>query len=147
PLGRFTSDPPAFFARAPLSGSAHQQYMSMVPSGKKHGSNWAARMRINMSAPVDGERGGQVRYQMAHAHDRFIPASKYLESHPEFFALVNGQRGRSRSKPQLCYSNPELQKEFARNLIRYARENPHLLSIGIDPNDGTSAANMCQCDG
>lgn len=74
-----------------------------------------------------------------------IPAKKYFDQHPEWFALINGRR--TANDPmglgvKICTTNPEVLDEFAKILINRAKswKRPGMLSLG--PNDG---GNYCEC--
>lgn len=79
----------------------------------------------------------------------FIPAAKYYNSNPEFFALVNGKRenslGRGGMKqPQVCFSNPELRKTLLKEVRAYwkACGAPKETFLRITNNDNDR---ICQC--
>ncbi len=61
--------------------------------------------------PFYGSYGG-------HSHDKAVPGKKYFESHPEYFAIVNGKRNRT----QVCLSNPEVREMIFQNLLKRADE-------------------------
>ena len=74
---------------------------------------------------------------------RFLIPKENMETHPEWFALVNGKRTRD----QLCITNPE-GRAFAletvrRALVGYGDNPPEL--ICISPDD-TRAEGFCQCE-
>jgi hypothetical protein len=84
-----------------------------------------------------------------HNFSFLIPAEKYAESHPEFFAERNGERIKpSASKSalllseQLCTTNPELREELVKNIIELSKLHPRLKSLGLSPNDGFG---WCEC--
>lgn len=87
----------------------------------------------------------------AHTHEIAVPADTYAGTHPEYFALVNGQRIRERphpwkpgtmvKEPHLCYSNKDVQELIYRDMLRsFAAGYPEYLSLQAD---GFQA---CQCD-
>lgn len=78
-----------------------------------------------------------------HTQNRLIPHREYFEKHPEFFALIKGKRS---SDPlcKLCYSNPELQAEIARNMAALLDKNPNIKLISLSPTDGQM---WCECEG
>ncbi len=150
PLGMHRSPPPAFRGRSALK---------LFPSENKElALKWNARQRLNYYSPYRSfgpqERpqnrfGDRLRVGLGHGHNHVIPPETYLQSHPEYFALVNGKRGDPGSGrvPQLCLGNPALQDEFARRVIEFARANPEVECIGIDPEDGTQLGlRMCVCE-
>lgn len=55
------------------------------------------------------------RMPLAHTYELAIPLSKYVTTHPEYFALIDGKRiGNTNdwSTAQYCISNPEVQELF-----------------------------------
>ncbi|MHC4628756.1 MAG: DUF4838 domain-containing protein, partial [Planctomycetota bacterium] len=77
---------------------------------------------------------GGLQLSTGHSWSRYVDKDLF-ETHPEYFALRNGQRQRG---GWYCTSNPELQKVFARGVIASAEPNP-----SVSPPDGTG---YCQCE-
>ena len=70
--------------------------------------------------PFDRKFGGSFDYgppYSCHTFDRYLPAKKYLKTHPHFFSLRNGERCGGQHSGQLCLTNPELRKFFARLVL------------------------------
>lgn len=72
----------------------------------------------------------------------------YGALNPEYFALVHGQRqvaftSRAQHGGQLCVANPGLRRQYADNIIRYARLNPSTRMFSLSQNDGGM---HCECD-
>lgn len=87
----------------------------------------------------------------AHTHELAVPAEKYADKHPEYFALVNGQRIRERAhpwqpgvmvkEPDLCYSNNVVQELIYRDMLRSLDAGyPEYLSLQAD------GFQSCQCE-
>ena len=75
----------------------------------------------------------------------FAPKSAY-ETHPEFFALVNGERDPNRFEYwQYCYSNDQLAQTVAKNIGEYFDKTPNMVSFPLPANDGWDK-NWCECD-
>jgi hypothetical protein len=61
-----------------------------------------------------------------HTHEISVPAKKYADTHPEYFALVNGKRVREYKhgwlgmvkEPHLCYSNKDVQELIYQDMLR-----------------------------
>ncbi|MFW5868205.1 MAG: DUF4838 domain-containing protein [Armatimonadota bacterium] len=70
---------------------------------------WALRNKL----------GGEV-FPGAHSWNRLIPPDRYFESHPEYFALVDGER----NPRQLCTSNPMVAAIVAGGIIEEHAANP-----------------------
>lgn len=79
-----------------------------------------------------------------HCTPTFFPRTLFAE-HPEWFALNNGKRvlGKPPYSGQICYSNKEAIKYYARSLAQYAAEHPEFHTIGTWPLDGGA---YCECE-
>ncbi|MCX6623222.1 MAG: DUF4838 domain-containing protein, partial [Acidobacteria bacterium] len=77
---------------------------AMEPEAK----DWAARNKLNGGGlPLDASTGGRVECSpCGHSFHWLIPPTKFFAEHPDWFALVDGQR-RSRNA-QLCLTNPDV---------------------------------------
>lgn len=83
---------------------------------------------------------GGVPMSTAHSWGNYVPKA-LLQTHPEYFALIGGQRTGGAKADWYCTTNPELRKVFAENVIKAiasGNTNP-----SISPPDGTA---YCQCD-
>lgn len=93
-------------------------------------------------------RLGQA-YTMSHGHNWYgiLPAEKYGEQHPEYYALVNGVRQNryysGHHGGQVCTTNPEVIDLFAGKCIEYFDQHPDVGMYSISPNDG---GGFCQCE-
>ncbi len=104
---------------------------------------WGIRNRLNTNLRKGAsEEGGSYRINFAHAYEYLVPPSRYFESHPEYFALINGKRS-SNPLAQLCVSNPDVQEIAAQSLRRTMAQSPGQDIFSIGPNDGHL---WCQCD-
>ena len=77
---------------------------------------------------------GGLQMATGHAWGRYVDENLF-ETHPEYFALRDGQR---QMGDWYCTSNPELRKVFAEGVIKNGDANP-----SVSPPDGTG---YCQCD-
>ena len=77
-----------------------------------------------------------------HTFDRFLPASEYLESNPEYFSLRDGKRLGGQFQGQLCLSNPALRQKFLEIVRAQLKNNPNAKVISVSQNDND---NYCQC--
>jgi len=80
-----------------------------------------------------------------HSYSLMIPDDKYFKSKPEWFALVGEERIKQHAGGQLCLSNKEMRKEFAKEVIRYGSAKPHIGVVGICPNDGYGHCECVKC--
>jgi len=75
-----------------------------------------------------------------HTFQRLVPSEKYFETHPEYFALVNGRRLKD---GQLCLSNPDLVKLLIKNLGKEIANQPDKTYWSVSQND---CYNYCECE-
>lgn len=89
--------------------------------------------------------GGHMAYAwFVHTFDVMIPAKKYGEAHPEYFALVNGKRVTTDGgRTQLCLTNPDVLKICTEEVRKALREHPEARLISISQND---CGKHCECD-
>ena len=97
---------------------------------------WQRRNRLGGLNIADGHRWGQI-----------CPPLEYGRSHPEYFALVDGQRdcqyfdGKHGNQP--CTSNPEVVALTADHLIAQFDARPELDGFSLAVNDGFG---FCECE-
>lgn len=89
---------------------------------------WALRNKL----------GGEV-FPGAHSWNRLVPPDRYFETHPEYYAEVDGER----NPRQLCTSNPMVAAIAAQAIIEEHTANPEKTWFGIGPNDG---GGFCECE-
>ncbi|MGA3328673.1 MAG: DUF4838 domain-containing protein [Terriglobia bacterium] len=75
----------------------------------------------------------------------WLPPERYYDRHPEWFALLNGQRTRLTDHNQLCIctSNEEAVDTLLRNVLSFLCANPAVGIVGVIQEDGIG---MCQCE-
>jgi uncharacterized protein DUF4838 len=107
------------------------------------GQEWSARNRLNgHSHRLDETVGGKISYiPFAHSFYDLIPPGQYFGTHPEYFALVAGQR-RSHNA-QLCLTNAEVVDLAANRVQKWLTEHPGVSIASVSQNDG---AGWCECD-
>lgn len=78
--------------------------------------------------------------KVSHGHNLTptVPPEKYLAEHPEYYALVNGQR----QTTQLCTSNPEVIRLVIERINQFFDENPDVEAYSLCPDDNTD---FCEC--
>ncbi|MCX3265574.1 DUF4838 domain-containing protein [Pedobacter agri] len=74
-----------------------------------------------------------------HTFDKLVPAKLYFHDHPEYYALVNGDRKTS----QLCLSNPDVYRITVENLKKEITAHPEKKYWSVSQNDGFG---FCTCD-
>jgi hypothetical protein len=91
----------------------------------EHYEAWNRRMRLGGQS-VPGAHGIDV-------------GDVSLESNPDLFALVDGER----CDWQLCISNPEVLHRAIEQTRQFFRQNPNEKIVGMGPGDGRG---FCECD-
>ena len=107
---------------------------------------FSAKCRFNGSMhKMPAALGGCLSYALfVHTFNRFIPAEKYGESHPEYFSLVDGKRVTTRGgRTQLCLSNPDVLRIVTERVREELKNRPDASIISISQNDW---GGNCQCD-
>ncbi|MEA1876490.1 MAG: DUF4838 domain-containing protein [Bacteroidota bacterium] len=74
-----------------------------------------------------------------HSFDQLVPPSEYYESHPEYYAEINGNRVAA----QLCLTNPDVLKITVQNLRKAIEKKPDVHYWSVSQNDNVS---YCQCE-
>ncbi|MBQ6620391.1 MAG: DUF4838 domain-containing protein [Thermoguttaceae bacterium] len=140
PKKRELEVPPLAIRYAPPIISREAFYLD--PHNGRAGGIFSARMKANGHFHnVPEEYGGHITIlYLVHTFYPILPPEKYFDEHPEWYALVGGQR--QRAGAQLCLSNPEMKKQFIRNTLRILEENPGTKIISVSQND---CGGWCQC--
>jgi hypothetical protein len=118
--------------------------------------DWMAKNRFNRFMVFANVAGAWERYREVlkphlalrgmkvemghHSFKYWLPPEEYFEQHPEWFAVVDGERS---TRGQVCTSNPEVAREMAANLRAFLTENPEVDMVGLWPNDGFG---WCECE-
>ena len=84
---------------------------------------------------------GGTLVHMPHNYENIVPYS-LLDEHPEYFALVNGER--TARGAQICFSNPEVVARAVRAARSHFDNNPAQLMFSLSAND---TAGFCECPG
>jgi len=101
---------------------------------------WYRRTGFGSPAPV----------QIMHSFDLLLTAHpEYKETHPEYFALIGGQRDFTNlstmiGNGNLCLSNPDVAKEWIAYICDYFAKHPEHKVFPVAPNDGM--VKICECD-
>jgi len=97
------------------------------------GSNWSGDSLWKIWNGVGG-----AQYPQGHAWGAYVSKGLF-ETHPEYFALRNGERKKG---DWYCTSNAELRKVFAEGVMLALEKNGGV-GASISPPDGTG---YCECD-
>jgi len=92
-------------------------------------------------AHIPKEKGGKLKFfNCHHSFNELVPPEVYFESHPEYFALVNGERLGTRTQP--CLTSEGVFQVARANLRRWISENPDCRVFSVAQNDWH---NYCTC--
>ena len=131
---------------APINEEKRPHFLHREFSGisSLEGAQWERRNRVSYRRP-------QLPYAgFHHALYSIFPVARYGKSHPEYYALIDGQRlipasdAESNARfGQPCTSNPAVVDLTIQAVRRYFDANPeaHCFSLGMNDN-----ANFCQCE-
>jgi hypothetical protein len=105
--------------------------------------DWAARNKTNGNfAALDASTGGKVEYfPFVHSSYSLVPPEKYFQSHPEYFALVDGAR--RPDDAQLCLTNPDVLRIAVARVREWIKEHPTASILSVSQNDSNG---WCECD-
>ena len=103
----------------------------------------AARFRVNGHfSRIPPEWGGHYDILgWCHTAYHLLPPEKHFAEHPEWYSFRNGKRDPNRG--QLCWTNPEVQRELAKHALRWIRKKPDAGIISVSQNDWHGA---CECE-
>lgn len=103
---------------------------------------WAVRNKLNgHHHRLDEEVGGGYKYShFVHTFYQIVPPEKYFDTHPEYFAEVNGER--KRAGAQLCLSNPDVLKIATEEVLKWIEEDKSANIFSVSQNDW---GGYCQC--
>jgi len=106
---------------------------------------FAARLRVN-TTPTEEKYGGVTRQHLiSHSLYHLLPVEKYGKEHPEYFALVDGERKlvMGGGGPELCVTNPKVIEIVAENVIRDLDAYPNAQNYSVSQNDNDA---YCRCE-
>ncbi len=132
PCGSYTYSPPFSFRWS------YYRENSNAPE-------FAAKRKVN--TVTDAENlGGKTQQQLInHSFHALVPFGTYGESHPEYYALVDGKRDTNThgGGPQLCVTNPEVIEVAAESAIQQLSERSEAANISVSQAD---TAAYCRCE-
>jgi hypothetical protein len=105
---------------------------------------YTVKSRCNMNPFSEEKYGGGYIFSMQHMSHTFyqlISPKKYFKEHPEYFALVDGER--QSNDAQLCLTNPDVIKIAKEQVLKWIEIDPISISFGVIQND---VDRYCECD-
>jgi len=109
---------------------------------------FAVRQRINTIA-TDERLGGKTPQNLiSHSYYKWINPEKYGQSHPEYFALVDGVRQLSGEGggPQPCPTEPGVIDVVTKGVLQELDQNPDLRNISVSQNDNGVYCRCPRCE-
>ncbi|MBI5095175.1 MAG: DUF4838 domain-containing protein [Candidatus Hydrogenedentes bacterium] len=106
---------------------------------------FAARLRAN-TVSDDPKLGGRTGLQHVHHSVAYLlPPATYGKDHPEYYALVDGQRKLEMDGggPQLCVSNPEVIELITQAVIKKIEKDPSVKCVSVAQMDN---GGFCACE-
>lgn len=105
-----------------------------------HDPTWSLHNKTNTPhARIPRAWGGSIGYHhMGHTYATYFPADVYFAQHPEYYALVDGQRRPN----QLCHTNEDVIRLSIEKACQIFRDHPEVTITAIGPNDGRG---FCDC--
>lgn len=110
--------------------------------------DFAARMRVN-TVVKDEKMGGSTRQTLiGHSYCRWITTEKYGKTHPEYFALIDGERRCTVQTPasEPCVTNPEVIDIITQGVLDDLAANPDLENVAVSQNDNDAYCRCPQCE-
>jgi len=85
---------------------------------------------------------GSFTLNTGHAYHGLISSQREtFEAHPEYYALVDGER-KIHDHSKLCTSNPGVLEAAGKYGLAFFEKHPDADSVSVDPSDG---GNWCEC--
>lgn len=105
----------------------------------------AARLRVNTVTHSEKLGGATPQNLISHSLNHLLPVEQYGREHPEYFALVGGERKLKMDGggPEVCVSNPEVIEIVAQNVIKDLDQYPQLKNYSVSQNDNDA---YCRCE-
>lgn len=110
--------------------------------------DFAARLRVN-TVPEDEKYGGITHQKLiSHSLCDYLPVKKYGKDHPEYFAMVDGERKVvvDYDEPEVCAANPEVADVVAENVIRDLDAHPDWGNVSVSQNDNDAYCRCPKCE-
>ena len=105
----------------------------------------ATHLRVN-TVSSDPHLGGKTGQSLiSHSFHWLVPFPEYGETHPEYYALVDGVRDANTQggEPQLCVTHPDVIQIAAESAIRYLDEHPDARNVSVSQAD---TDRYCRCE-
>lgn len=116
-----------------LNRSAPRGPGSTDPYSRDLWKRWRHRNRVDSAFTLS----------TGHSYGGIVKAnSKEFKAHPEYLALIGGERKDVGGDAKFCIANPGLRRLVVEHAVRAFREKPEMDSLSLDPSDG---GHWCEC--
>jgi hypothetical protein len=105
---------------------------------------FAARIRVN-TVTTDAKLGGKTGLNLInHSFYHYLSSQKYGKEHPEYFALVDGERKLEMGGggPELCLTNPDVLRIVTDTILDALKKHPGMENVSVSQNDNDK---YCRC--
>lgn len=114
----------------------------------------SAKLRLNACMSrymrnIGQDRGGMRTYAMnkaVHTFYQLVPPEEYFETHPEYYAEIDGVRTCKHLYSQLCMSNPEVVRIAIAKVKEWLRADPTARIVSVSQNDSFVIGSYCTCE-
>ena len=109
--------------------------------------DFAARLHVN-TVTSDEKLGGKTGQSLiGHSYARWISPEKYGKTHPEYFALIDGERKSNiaAASTEPCVTNPEVIDIITKNVLEEIAANPTMENVTVSQNDNDGYCRCPQC--
>ncbi len=93
-----------------------------------------------LATVADFWNDGDWRGYYVHTFNRLVPVQQYFDTHPEYYAMINGKRS---PHGQLCLTNPDVLKITIDQLRKDIEAHPNVQYWSVSQNDNYD---NCQCE-
>ncbi len=110
--------------------------------------DFAARLRVN-TVTNDEKLGGVTRQSLInHSLMKWINPAEFGKTHPEYFALVRGERKLDvgGGGPEPCVSNPDVIDIVSERVIKELDANPNQQNFSVSQNDNDAYCRCPRCE-
>ena len=110
--------------------------------------DFAAKLRVNTTT-IDEKLGGKTNQELInHSFHHLLSVEEYGKTHPEYFALVDGERKLDMwgGGPELCVTNPDVVEIVANKVIQELDANPNRQNYSVSQNDNDKYCRCKRCE-
>ena len=97
----------------------------------------------NSPGKTEKQIGGSYIFLSPHSVRYLLPVSKYFNTHPEYYAMIDGTRTKTKTQP--CFTNPDVLKICIAEMRKNMRKYPDFSSYDISTLDNNNRCDCPQC--